>query len=531
MKRNYFVLILFISVIPSMIFGQNLVVNGDLESWADANTPDGWVLFENISQESGTVNGGSYSAAHLSESSSKKFRQDIQGIVGGQQYTIGYYFFDNDDNAKTRIWSYWMDADGTYLSNEDDDVIRPGEYSENSPDWQQFSEVITAPANASQFRFEVSMEGSSTNYPEPTNYPADFEATADGFVVDVNWTDATGDQLPGAYLLLGQTGSSGVFDLPVDGTPVLDDLDWNDGKVAVNVAYGIEMYAFGGLSGGQEYEFTIFPYTNAGANINYKTDGTPPYDKTTTTSILVINDENFEGGTDLGTWWQYDVDGPQSWENYEHNGERFARMSGWDNGAVPNEDWLISPELDLSQYQSVKFEFDNARNFPGEDVQLLVSSLNYDGEGNPNDYTWFDLSDEVSWSDDDWNWTASGVIDLSLFISSSVYLGFKYVSDNSAAASWEVDNIIIYSESGLGLIEQTLQQLKTYPNPASNMVMVETPEKGRIQILNTAGQCALDLKVASGVNHIDIQELPVGLYIVRFLSDNGTTRISKIIVE
>jgi hypothetical protein len=548
MRKNYFfTALIFMISLPFFITAQNLVVNGDLESWSDSNTPDNWDLFENISQESTTVNGGSYSAAQMSESSSKKFRQDVQGIVGGQQYTISYFFFDNTDDAKTRIWSYWMDVGGTYLSNDDDDILRPGEYSENSSSWQTWSQVLTAPSNATQLRFEVraynqdgnvggyvyyddfSVEGSSTNYPEPTNYPTDFEAEADGFVIDVSWTDATGAQLPGAYLLLGQKGSSGNFTVPEDGTPVPDDLDWADGKVAVNVTYGNEMYPFSGLEGAQEYEFTIFPYTNAGENINYKTDGTPPYDKATTANIVVINEEDFEDGT-LGTWGEYSVEGPQTWENYEYNDELFARMSGYDDGAVQNEDWLISPQMNLSPYQTVKFEFINAWRYDGPSLQLFLSQ-NYDGEGNPNDFTWLELTDEVNWSPGDFVWVESGIIDLSLFVSESCYLAFKYTSSSSEASAWEIDNLSVYGEGGVGVLENNEQNLILYPNPAASEINFHTAQQGTFILYSLTGQQVLKQITLAGLNTIQIQQLPAGTYLWRFNAADERVSKGKLLVR
>ncbi len=66
-----------------------------------------------------------------------------------------------------------------------------------------------------------------------------------GMSIELNWTDAIGEQLPGAYLLLGQKATRG-FQTPVDGVPVSDDLDWSDGQVAVNVSYGTGTYTFPG---------------------------------------------------------------------------------------------------------------------------------------------------------------------------------------------------------------------------------------------------------------------------------------------
>ena len=547
MNKNYVFIFLFaFALIPFLTIGQNLVVNGDLEQWDDANTPTGWDLTENISQEATEVHGGSYSAAHMSATSSQKFRQDIQGIVGGQQYTIRYYFLDNVDNAKTRIWSYWVDSEGDYLDDNKDE-LRPDEYSENSADWQEFEVVLTAPSAAAQFRFEVRvyhqdnnvdgyvyyddffMEGTSTNYPEPTNYPTDFTATADGLSVMLNWTDAAGAQLPGAYLIYGLQGASGPVPVPVDGTPVADDMDWSDGEVAVNVPFGEEMFHFSGLTGGETYRFVIYPYTNAGANINFKTDGDAPLATAELSSLIIINEEDFEDGT-LGTWMQVSVEGPQEWEHYEHQGDNFARMSGYDGGAVVNEDWLISPVMDLSPYQNVIFNFISARNYDGPDVQLYLSQ-DYDGSGNPNDFTWLEITSEADWSEGSWEWIESGDVDLSLYVYETFYLGFKYTSTNAEAAAWEIDDILVYSEGGVGIPEKEVPEIAVFPNPARDLVTISNPGSGEIRLMNINGQVILSKDVKGGENQLDLEQLRPGLYFVQFSDKEQNVTTRKLMVR
>ena len=61
--------------------------------------------------------------------------------------------------------------------------------------------------------------GAAEPDPEPSNYPTYFEATVDGVDVDLDWYDATGEQLPAKYLVLASTGDITV---PTDGTPIAD---------------------------------------------------------------------------------------------------------------------------------------------------------------------------------------------------------------------------------------------------------------------------------------------------------------------
>ena len=145
--------VIFICFGSAAITSQNMIVNGDLESWT-AGVPDGWgPLIENITQETTIVHGGNSSAKHTSTTTSKKFNQELSGIVAGQEYTISYWYYDNDPAAKTRIWSYWLSGGTTLPDNADE--LRPSAYSSDNPGWQNFDAVTHCPNRSRGFRFEV----------------------------------------------------------------------------------------------------------------------------------------------------------------------------------------------------------------------------------------------------------------------------------------------------------------------------------------------------------------------------------------
>lgn len=99
---------------------------------------------------------------------------------------------------------------------------------------------------------------------EPTNHAADFSA----HTITLNWTDATGDVLPDAYLIRMDNVSFENINTPIDGTAVADDF-WNK-----NIIFGLGTCTFGGLTENTTYYFKIFGYTGSDVNIDYKTDGT-----------------------------------------------------------------------------------------------------------------------------------------------------------------------------------------------------------------------------------------------------------------
>jgi PKD repeat protein len=127
--------------------------------------------------------------------------------------------------------------------------------------------------------------------PEPTDYPTNFIATASNYDITLTWTDAAGTQPPGHYLIKGSDASNIIN--PSDGVEEPDDADLSDGTGILNIAQGVETCTFSNLLPNTTYYFKIFPYTNSGADINYKTDGTPPSAEATTACEPYPPEPNF----------------------------------------------------------------------------------------------------------------------------------------------------------------------------------------------------------------------------------------------
>lgn len=155
-----------------------------------------------------------------------------------------------------------------------------------------------------------------------------------------------------------------------------------------------------------------------------------------------IYNEGFE--TNWDTWTKYSVTGDQVWQldtQYGNPGS-CAKMSGFAGSSNENEDWLISPEIDLSNETSVRLTFQSASsNHSGNILEAKISN-NYSG-GNPSDATWTTLSATFDISSGSYIWTNSGSIDISSFAGGTVFVAFKYTSTNSASKTWEIDNVMI----------------------------------------------------------------------------------------
>jgi hypothetical protein len=547
MKNIYFILsmLLLIAIPAGSGYAQELVVNGDLEQWDDPMTPTSWDKAENISQESTPVHGGDYAAGHVSADGTKDLQQDITGIIGGTNYTISYYYLDNDAQARTRIWAYWMN--GTDYLDDHAEELRSNNYSEDNPDWQHWTVSLTAPATANAFRFEVRVYKQDGNFggmvyyddfsmmaagvsPEPTNYPTDFAASASGVSINLDWTDAVGDQLPSAYLILASTEDN--ITAPADGSPVADDTDLSDGSGALNIGYGVEACSFGDLEVNTPYYFAIYPYTNGGADIDFKNDGTAPSATATTADITIIESENFNDG--WGNWTRVNVVGEQEWDIDEIHGvgdTPCAKCTGYDGQPYANEDWLISPVMNFNNYQSETLNFWNADAYDGPALEVLISN-DYDGE-DPTSATWQSLSYESSTGY--FEWISSGDIDISNVDGEAVYVAFKFTSSDSESATWEVDDVLITGTGASGFSEpgEFTSELSIFPNPAKNRVNISSSDEHEVSVMlyTLLGERVSEEIKFSRTTSLELNNMVSGIYILQFTDQYGNTRNEKLIIE
>ena len=154
--------------------------------------------------------------------------------------------------------------------------------------------------------------------------------------------------------------------------------------------------------------------------------------------------EGFSNG--LGIMTQYSVNGPQQiWVQSSFSGKYFAKMSGYANSTyTENEDWLISPAMNLNLYTDEILNFETAMSYgtAGQGLKVYYST-DYTGSGDPNNATWTELN--ATLSSGSFVFAQSGDIDLSGINGDSVYIAFKYTCGNTSSTTptWEVASISV----------------------------------------------------------------------------------------
>ena len=143
----------------------------------------------------------------------------------------------------------------------------------------------------------------------------------------------------------------------------------------------------------------------------------------------------------------YSVKGDQKWTFDAKYG---AKMSGYDGTSHENEDWFITPVLNLEGKTEVKIKFDHARGPAGsitvgvaEGWYKVLVSTDYT-EGDPTAATWTEI-EGVNHGTSAWGYVSSGELTLpAAALKANARVAFKYLCSNSESATWEIKNIEIW---------------------------------------------------------------------------------------
>ncbi len=166
-------------------------------------------------------------------------------------------------------------------------------------------------------------------------------------------------------------------------------------------------------------------------------------------SIITLLNESFL--INFPNWTKISVVGNEIWtiDAIYGNPDSCAKMNGYSGGNKANEDWLISPVMNLSGLTQAYLSFETATNYNGTVLAAFVSN-DYIGSGAPSAATWTQTNATFAPnnppSGSGFTWTKSGSVDLSSLTgvgNNAVYVAFKYISTTTAASTWEVDNVKI----------------------------------------------------------------------------------------
>ncbi len=217
--------------------------------------------------------------------------------------------------------------------------------------------------------------------------------------------------------------------------------------------------------------------------------------------------------------------GDQEWVKATYNNNSYAYLNGYSGGNKENEDWLVSPPIDLDSAEQVAISFRTAKNYNGPALKVMMAVGNlpaYTVEGITG-LTWTDITSAFSFSGGSFAWVSSGSYPFTAN-TGKVYVAFVYESTTSGAAAWEVDDFTVTGYRKTSSADRPdAGRISMYPNPAREELTIDhAAGVTRVEIFDMAGRRQLSV-VTGGKIRLTIPVTPMrnGLYLIRFISPEG----------
>lgn len=229
---------------------------------------------------------------------------------------------------------------------------------------------------------------------------------------------------------------------------------------------------------------------------------------------------NFTGTNGLGTG--------QSWKiskNRSFSANNSAHVE-WEGGGL-NEDWLVTPLVDLTGMTGASLSFYGGQEFIDEfgtiyEVKVSATSqTEHASFTNLATYTEADFTDIIIPE-----LTSFKTIDLSAYNGQQIYIAF--VMTQNDADNWFIDNVNVTANLST---DDSRSNLKTtlYPNPTNGIVNIKaSSEIKSIEIYSILGNL---IRKYPDANQIDISNLPSGTYIMKLTSTEGDISRQKLIKQ
>lgn len=165
------------------------------------------------------------------------------------------------------------------------------------------------------------------------------------------------------------------------------------------------------------------------------------YKPTNNTGETIILSSEFK--SDMGGFTTQNVSGEQMWAL---NSSGYVMMTGYVSSVNnANEDWLISPEIDLSTVTSAHLSFDHVtRYFANLSAEATVwISTNYVTDSLPATAIWTQITTKTFSDPGSWTFVGSDDISLNAYAGQKVRIAFKYISTSAKAGTWELKNFVV----------------------------------------------------------------------------------------
>ena len=223
----------------------------------------------------------------------------------------------------------------------------------------------------------------------------------------------------------------------VDGEPVIDN-------AAGTVTFKIDKFD---TAKNYHYVNVLFKYTNADDDMWGITTPTVRLTQKENPGMALPYEESFENG--IGNFTINDVFLGEGlsyvWKHESGTYGYYMKASAYAGSAKESESWLVSPKIDLSAATMPGLQFSHTHKYAGTPAEELTLWVKEYGAAD-----WTQVTIPTYGTNNDWTFVTAAV-DLSAWAGKKVQIGFKYTSSASAAATWEVKDVVVYDAGGVAM--------------------------------------------------------------------------------
>ena len=240
---------------------------------------------------------------------------------------------------------------------------------------------------------------------------------------------------------------------------------WGNGS-SVTVNYELYIGSADGVSDytyADAYEFSNADYATTGSDAFGFYPNVDPNEEipavldaqimdATEGQIVLVEYDQYIDTPDVGLTNLYQAAFPANFDDFElidasgsldawTTGSSNVQGSGFSSGAQANEEWLISPEVDLSDGSDLLFQITQEIDFLGDEslIDILIATDYIEG-GDVASATWTALSfDKTIYS----SLTASEDFDFSAYDGETIHIALKYSSTDSESPRWRVQDFTV----------------------------------------------------------------------------------------
>ncbi|MBN8640308.1 MAG: T9SS type A sorting domain-containing protein [Flavobacteriales bacterium] len=247
--------------------------------------------------------------------------------------------------------------------------------------------------------------------------------------------------------------------------------------------------------------------------------------------------ENFDAATSIPAGWTsyrgtnglgsaFDWTFIATARNYSPPNSAFVRYEA-NTGGV-NEDWLVTPLINLTNYTGVNLAFYGGQQYTAAyttTYEIKVSTTSQTDMASFTTEAFYTEADFASTGIAAFVAADLKTVDLSAYDGQQIYIAFVMSQDDGD--NWFIDDVAVTGTLSNVDFESTINNV--YPNPTTGIVTIQHNEA--IESAKVIGLLGNVVKSFSNTNTIDLSDLNSGTYLINIITESGKTTTRKVVKQ